>query len=97
MDDFLSGRLFPEQGREAFQRMRQPLLVVHGTVDERRMESYRALPELNEQPDVEVVALPTGALPHWERAKEVAERIARFQGKGRRARFRGCPGSEMSG
>ena len=80
LDDFLSGRLFPAQGREAFQRMRQPLLVLHGTVDERRMESYAALPELDRRPDVEVVALPTGALPHWERTDEVAERIDRFQG-----------------
>ena len=75
LDDFLSGRLFPEHGAESFLRLRQPLLVIHGTVQERRMESYTELPELATRPNAHVLALPTGSLPHWERPAEVMERI----------------------
>ena len=46
LDDFLSGRLFPEDGRDAFLHLRQPLLMVYGTVADRRMETYTELPEL---------------------------------------------------
>jgi pimeloyl-ACP methyl ester carboxylesterase len=78
LDDFLSGRLFTEQSEDAFTHLRQPLLVVHGTVQDRRMESYLSLPSLAARPGVEVVALPTGALPHWERTGEVVERVRSF-------------------
>src|SRR5690606_36163492 len=50
LDDFLSGNLFPEEAREAYLRLRKPLLVIHGTVTDRRMESYRDLPELESRP-----------------------------------------------
>jgi len=79
LDDFLSGRLFPDAPADAFRHLRQPLLVVHGTVQDRRMESYLTLPELESRPGVGIVALPTGAMPHWERAGEVADRIREFQ------------------
>ena len=52
------------------------------------MESYTRLPELEGRPNVSVVSLPTGSMPHWERAREVAERIRDFvdgQDGGRRA------------
>lgn len=78
LDDFLSGRLFPDYGRESFRRLRQPLLVIYGTVATRRQESFTELPELESRPNVEVVPLPTGALPHWERPGEVFERIRDF-------------------
>ena len=78
LDDFLSGRLFPDDAREAFRRLRQPLLVVYGTVRERRMESFTELPELEGRPNVEVAPLPTGALPHWERPGDVYERVREF-------------------
>jgi pimeloyl-ACP methyl ester carboxylesterase len=78
LDDFLSGRLFPEEGRDAFLHLRQPLLIVHGTVSDRRMESYQELPELSARPTVEVVGLPTGSLPHWERPGVVMDRISSF-------------------
>ncbi len=78
LDEFLRGRLVPESARESFLRLRQPLLVIHGTVQNRRMESYGELPELAERPGTSVVALPTGALPHWERPGEVTERIKEF-------------------
>lgn len=78
LDDFLSGRLFPEQASEAFRRLGQPLLVLHGTVPERRMESYSALPELEGRPRTSVVPLDTGSLPHWERPDAVADRIREF-------------------
>ncbi|HEX8276488.1 MAG TPA: alpha/beta hydrolase [Longimicrobiaceae bacterium] len=78
LDDFLSGRLFPDDARESFRRLRQPLLVVYGTVAERRMESFTDLPELEGRPGVEVVPLPTGALPHWERPGDVYERVRDF-------------------
>lgn len=78
LDDFLSGRLFPEYARESFRRLRQPLLIVYGTVENRRQESFTELPELESRPNVEVVPLPTGALPHWERPGEVFERIRDF-------------------
>ncbi|HEV2131282.1 MAG TPA: hypothetical protein VGR27_09270, partial [Longimicrobiaceae bacterium] len=78
LDEFLSGRLFPEGARESFLRMRQPILVIHGTVEGRRMESFTELPELAARPNVSIVALPTGALPHWERPGEVSERIEEF-------------------
>ncbi len=78
LDDFLSGRLFPEDALETFRRLRQPVLVVHGTVEERRMESFTTLPELESRANVSVVGLPTGALPHWERPGEVVERVLQF-------------------
>jgi pimeloyl-ACP methyl ester carboxylesterase len=78
LDDFLSGRLFPDGSEDSFLHLRQPLLVIHGTVQDRRMESYTSLPSLENRPDVTVVGLPTGALPHWERAGEVYERIREF-------------------
>ncbi|HYJ79752.1 MAG TPA: alpha/beta hydrolase [Longimicrobiaceae bacterium] len=78
LDDFLSGRMFPEEALETFRRLRQPVLIVHGTVESRRMESFTGLPELESRPNVTVVGLPTGALPHWERAKEVVHRIHDF-------------------
>ena len=78
LDDFLSGSLFPDDARDAFLRLRQPLLIVHGTVEDRRMESYRELPELEGRPGVTVVALPTGSLPHWERPAEVMEHVQHF-------------------
>jgi pimeloyl-ACP methyl ester carboxylesterase len=82
LDDFLSGRLFPDGAADAFLHLRQPLLVIHGTVQERRLESYLEIPDLRERPGVEVVALPTGALPHWERSGEVVERIKEFLARG---------------
>jgi pimeloyl-ACP methyl ester carboxylesterase len=81
LDDFLSGRLFPDAPEDAFRHLRQPLLVIHGTVQDRRMESYTSLPDLEGRPDVTVIALPTGAMPHWERAGEVAERIREFHAR----------------
>ena len=78
LDDFLSGRLFERDAREAFLRMRQRLLVVHGTVQSHRMESFTRLPELEGRPNVRVVALASGALPHWERPGEVMEHIRVF-------------------
>lgn len=78
LDEFLNGRLFPADARESYLRLRQPLLVVHGTLNDRRMESYSELPEISERPNVETVTLPTGALPHWERAGEVMDRVKTF-------------------
>jgi hypothetical protein len=42
------------------------------------MESYQELPELSARPSVEVVGLPTGSLPHWERPGVVMDRISSF-------------------
>lgn len=78
LDDFLGGRLFPEDGHDIFLHLPQPLLIIHGTVNDRRMESYVALPELDGRPATEVVALTTGALPHWERPSAVMEHIIAF-------------------
>ena len=78
LDDFLDGRLFPENSRDAFLRLRQPLLILHGSVEDRRMETYESLPVLEARPNVEVAALPTGSLPHWERPGEVMDRISEF-------------------
>ncbi|HYH79801.1 MAG TPA: alpha/beta fold hydrolase [Longimicrobium sp.] len=78
LDDFLSGRMAPDEALETFRRLRQPLLVIHGTVQNRRMENYTSLPELDERPNVKVVALPTGSMPHWEHAREVVQRIRDF-------------------
>lgn len=78
LDDFLSGRMFPRDAADTFRRLRQPVLVVHGTVESRRQESYDQLPELDGRPNVQVVGLPTGGLPHWERAQEVWERVRDF-------------------
>jgi pimeloyl-ACP methyl ester carboxylesterase len=78
LDDFLGGRLFPEHAEDAFLHLRQPLLVLYGSVKDRRMESYEDLPALAERPNVEALALPTGALPHWERPGEVMDRISAF-------------------
>jgi NAD+ kinase len=55
-----------------------PLLVIHGTIQDRRLESYTELAAIAARPNAAVVALPTGALPHWERAGEVFERIRDF-------------------
>lgn len=78
LDDFLNGRLFAREARDAFLHLRQPLLIVHGSVADRRMESYTDLPELRGRPNVTVVSLPTGSLPHWERPGDVMERIQDF-------------------
>ncbi|HEX9939522.1 MAG TPA: alpha/beta fold hydrolase [Longimicrobium sp.] len=78
LDDFLGGRMAPDEALETYRRLRQPLLVIHGTVENRRMESYTRLPELDDRPNVTVVSLPTGAMPHWERAREVVQRIRDF-------------------
>lgn len=102
LDDFLSGRLFPDAAADSFLHLRQPLLVIHGTVQDRRMESYTEVPELQGRPGVEVVALPTGALPHWERSGDVVERIKLFlagaagewQRSGSAAEEAGQPASE---
>jgi hypothetical protein len=51
---------------------------VHGTIANRRLESYTRLPELEGRANVTLVALPTGAMPHWERAREVVGRINDF-------------------
>ncbi|CAA9326723.1 MAG: hypothetical protein AVDCRST_MAG89-1931 [uncultured Gemmatimonadetes bacterium] len=79
LDDFLSGRLFERDALESYLRMRQPTLIVHGTVGGRRLESFLRVPaELERKGGVRVVALPTGALPHWERPGEVVEHIRSF-------------------
>lgn len=78
LDDFLSGRLFPDGAEDSFLRLMQPLLVVHGTVQERRMEPYTALPALAARGNTAVVALPTGSLPHWEQPGVVFDRINEF-------------------
>jgi pimeloyl-ACP methyl ester carboxylesterase len=78
LDDFLNGRLFPKQARDAFLHLRQPVLILHGTVADRRMESYTELPEVGGRENVFVISLPTGALPHWERPGDVMERITEF-------------------
>lgn len=78
LDDFLSGRLFPKSGRDAYLRMSQPLLIIHGTVQSRRMEGYTDLPALAARANATVAAVATGALPHWERTEDVMERIEAF-------------------
>ncbi len=78
LDDFLNGRLFPEDPVDTFQHLSQPLLIIHGTVADRRLESYTGLPLLARRPNTRVLALATGALPHWERPGEVTERINEF-------------------
>lgn len=78
LDDFLEGRLFPEDPIDLFLHLPQPLLIVHGTVTDRRLESYEALPELDDRPNTYVFALPAGALPHWERPSAVMDRIKKF-------------------
>jgi pimeloyl-ACP methyl ester carboxylesterase len=78
LDDFLEGRLFPGEAEDAFLHLPQPLLIIHGTVTDRRMESYTELPELAGRPNTSVIPLPTGALPHWERPGVVMEKISEF-------------------
>jgi len=78
LDDFLNGRLFPDDVADTFHHLPQPLLIVHGTVGDRRMESYAELPALAARPNTTVVSLPTGAFPHWERPGVVMERINEF-------------------
>lgn len=78
VDDFLAGRLFPDDPAALLAAVPQPLLVLYGTVEARRMEPYDRLPDLAVRPGVEVVGLPTGALPHWERPEEAADLILDF-------------------
>lgn len=78
LDDFLEGRLFPENPIDLFTHLPQPLLIVHGTIADRRLESYEALPELDGRANTYVMSLPTGALPHWERPSAVMDRITQF-------------------
>jgi pimeloyl-ACP methyl ester carboxylesterase len=78
LDDFLSGRLYPDDAADTFLHLSQPLLIIHGSVQDRRLESYSELPELATRPKTTVVSLPTGALPHWERPGVVMERINEF-------------------
>jgi pimeloyl-ACP methyl ester carboxylesterase len=78
LDDFLNGRLFPRDTVDTFRRLRQPVLVIHGTVESRRQESYEQLPELAGRPNFTVVGLPTGGMPHWEREAEVFALVRDF-------------------
>ena len=78
LDDFLSGQLFPENATDTFLHLPQPLLIIYGTIAERRMESYADLPAFQGRPSTTVIGLPTGALPHWERPGVVLERINEF-------------------
>ncbi len=78
LDDFLGGRLFPDGARDTFLHLPQPTLIIHGTVEDRRMENYTDLSDLSARSNVSVLALPTGALPHWERPGVVMERIVKF-------------------
>lgn len=85
LDDFLDGRLFPEDAADTFVHLPQPLLVIHGTVGDKRMESYTTLPELEARSNTRIVALPTGALPHWEQPDVVLDRIGEFHAEVERA------------
>jgi len=78
LDDFLNGNLFPDDPTDTFEHLPQPLLVIHGTIGDRRLEAYTELPELARRPNTQVVPLATGALPHWERPGEVTEKINTF-------------------
>jgi pimeloyl-ACP methyl ester carboxylesterase len=78
LDDFLSGRMFPNDAKDIFLHLRQPMLVIHGTVQDRRMESYTDLPRLSARQSVTVLPLATGALPHWERPGVVTDAIQKF-------------------
>jgi pimeloyl-ACP methyl ester carboxylesterase len=78
LDDFLGGRLFTDAAADTFTHLSQPLLIIHGSVQDRRMESYSELPDLVNRPNTTVVSLPTGALPHWERPGVVMERMNEF-------------------
>jgi len=78
LDDFLNGRVFSDEARDAFLHMAQPVLIVHGSVESRRMESYLELPEVQSRPNVMVHSLPTGSFPHWERPEDVMEFIRHF-------------------
>jgi pimeloyl-ACP methyl ester carboxylesterase len=78
LDDFLGGRLFTDAVADTFTHLSQPLLIIHGSVQDRRMESYSELPDLVNRPNTTVVSLPTGALPHWERPGVVMERMNEF-------------------
>jgi pimeloyl-ACP methyl ester carboxylesterase len=85
LDDFLSGRLFPDSAEDSFLHLRQPLLVIHGSVQDRRLESYTELPSIAAKPNASVVALPTGALPHWEQSGDVYQRIREFTSRSEEA------------
>ncbi|CAN5683954.1 alpha/beta fold hydrolase [soil metagenome] len=78
LDDFLNGRVFSDEARDAFLHMPQPVMIIHGLVASRRMESYETLPEVQSRPNVMVHSLPTGSLPHWERTDDVVELIGDF-------------------
>jgi pimeloyl-ACP methyl ester carboxylesterase len=78
LDDYMSGRLHPPRALEQLLHLRQPLLLVHGTVDDRRLEAFSVPEELASRPTVQTLAVPAGALPHWERPAEVVGRILEF-------------------
>jgi pimeloyl-ACP methyl ester carboxylesterase len=78
LDDFLSGQLFPENASDTYLHLPQPLLIIYGTIAERRMESYTELPTLEGRPNTTIIGLPTGAMPHWERPGVVLDRINDF-------------------
>jgi pimeloyl-ACP methyl ester carboxylesterase len=78
LDDFLSGRLFPDDADDAFTRMPVPLLVLHGTSAQGRVESYTALPGIASRPEARVEPFDTGSLPHWEQPERVMDLITAF-------------------
>jgi pimeloyl-ACP methyl ester carboxylesterase len=77
-DDLVSGRLHPDDVGGTLARLRQPVLIIHGTVANRRLESFRELPDLEARPNTEIITLATGAYPQWEKADDVAAAIGRF-------------------
>lgn len=66
---FLAGYLFPDDVRGLYQRLAAPVWLIHGVRGD--FVDYRDLASVARKPNWTIHALDTGALPHFERLKEL--------------------------
>jgi pimeloyl-ACP methyl ester carboxylesterase len=73
---FLSGFLFSKDAGPLYRALRMPVWMTHGVRGD--FVDYRHRVEFEGSPNWRIEQLPTGALPHFERADEFARRYLEF-------------------
>ncbi|MCJ2015636.1 alpha/beta fold hydrolase [Methylobacterium sp. J-076] len=68
---FIAGHLFPTDSTLLYDRLRGPVWMVHGQRGD--FVDYRLAPRFADRPNWQIDALPTGALPQFERLRAVTD------------------------